>query len=225
MNQMMMEQTFECASENGAACPEGIARVFIVNEKNPAESSVCTGFLNGNNRLVTNNHCLSTQDQCGATYIAVYRNGGHEVARCRSILKTEVDGKTLNQKAIDYTILELDHTIPKIKSFPISKFSPYPGEKLTTWVIDHLNSRQSRITELGCNLSRKAKSFELQNCPIIQGNSGSPVLNEYGELVALIWGSTADETVNETTSLVDRRSLNEYGFATDLKHFRPYLIK
>ena len=225
INKMMAEQTFECASENGKSCPDGIARVFIVNEQNPAESTVCSGFLNGNNRLVTNNHCLSTMTHCEATYISIHSSNGPETARCKSIIKTDVDGKTLNQKAIDYTIIELDRKIQNAKPLPVSKMLAYQGEKLTAWVVDQLDNRQARITELNCNLSRKARSFELQNCPVISGNSGSPVLSERGEVVALIWGSTADDTVNEETSLSERRSLNEYAFATDLKHFRSFLIK
>ncbi|WPU65442.1 trypsin-like serine peptidase [Peredibacter starrii] len=225
MNKMMSEQTFECASENGSNCPDGIARLFVVNEEDPTRSSVCSGFLNGDNRLVTNNHCLSTLSQCKATYISIYSSKGLETARCKSIIHTEVDGKTLNQKAVDFTVLELDHKIQNSKPLPVAKRQAYQGEKLIAWVVDQINNRQARITELNCNLSRKAKSLELQNCPVISGNSGSPVLNEQGELSALIWGSTADETVNEETSLFERRSLNEYAFATDLKHFLKYLIK
>lgn len=224
INKMLSQQTFECASLGGA-CPEGIARVFILNEKNPDKSSVCTGFLNGNNRLVTNNHCISTLQECKSTYISLYGSKGNESLRCKSIVKTENDKKPLSQKSIDYTVLELDRSVSNISPFPLSRFSPYEGERLTSWVIDHMDRYQARITELSCTMSNRRYSLELKNCPAIHGNSGSPIVNDYGEVVAVIWGSTVDEEINEKTPLSERRSLSENGLSTELKYFRTHLKK
>lgn len=225
INQMMANQSFECASLDGSPCPDGIARVFIFNEKNPDKSSVCTGFVNGSNRLVTNNHCLSTASECNSTYVSVFYNGGHESVRCKSIIKSENDGRPNSSKIVDYTVMELDRHLKKSKPFPLSKFSPYPGERLTAWVIDHLSRTDARITELSCMMEGRTNSLELKNCPAIHGNSGAPVVNDFGEVVAVLWGSTVDEAVNGSTSLVERRILSDYALATELKYFKNYLVK
>ena len=222
INKMMNEQKFECASFRGA-CPEGIARVFILNENNPDKSSVCSGFLNGTNRLVTNNHCLSTLEDCKSTYISVYTGEGHESVRCKSIVKSENDGKPLSQKVIDYTVIELDRAVPDITPFPLSNYAPSTGEHLTAWVIDHMDAYQARITELSCSMAGRTNSLELKTCPAIQGNSGSPIVNNFGEVVAVLWGSTVDDEINEKTPLFERRNLNEYALSTELKFFKKYL--
>jgi len=63
----------------------------------------------------------------------------------------------------------------------------------------------------------------LGNCPVIHGNSGSPLVNNFDEIVGVIWGSTVDEEVDAKTDLVERRNLNDFALVTELKHFKDYL--
>lgn len=63
----------------------------------------------------------------------------------------------------------------------------------------------------------------LKNCPVIHGNSGSPMVNNYNEIVGVIWGSTVDENIDADYDLYDRRLLNDYALVTELKHFKDYL--
>ena len=65
--------------------------------------------------------------------------------------------------------------------------------------------------------------MQLMNCPVIQGNSGSPLVNSYGEIVGVVWGSTVDEEVDANFPLENRRNLNELAMVTELRHFRSYL--
>lgn len=215
-------QNFECASLDGTPCPSGLARIFIHNEKDPDDSSVCTGFLSGNNRIVTNNHCVATMAECKNTYISVYDGKSHENVRCKRIIETQVDPGALSMKGVDFTVMEIDKKV-SAKPFALSPFTPYVGETLTAWVIDHKTLNDSRITELNCLYQTLGKSMQLTNCPVIQGNSGSPLVNSYGEIVGLIWGSTVDEEVDANFPLEDRRNLNELALSTELKHFKPYL--
>lgn len=215
-------QNFECASLDGGACPSGIARIFIHNPKDPDDSSVCTGFLNGNNKIVTNNHCVATLDDCSNTYISIYNGTSHENVRCKKIIQTKVDPGALSLKGVDFTVMEIDKKVTT-KTFALSPSSPYAGDLLTAWVIDHKTLNDSRITELECQYQTLGKSMQLSNCPVIQGNSGSPLVNSYGEVVGLIWGSTVDEEVNASFPLESRRNLNELAMVTELRHFRSYL--
>ena len=220
--EQIAEQNFECASLDGTACPSGIARVFIHNPKDPDDSAVCTGFLNGNNKIVTNNHCVATVDECSNTYISIFNGTSHENVRCKRIIQTKVDPGALSLKGVDFTVMEIDKKVTA-KTFSLSPSSPYLGDLLTAWVIDHKTLNDSRITELECQYKTLSKSMQLTNCPVIQGNSGSPLVNSYGEIVGLVWGSTVDDEVDANFPLDARRNLNDLAMVTELKHFRSYL--
>lgn len=227
MNKKTLEKTlktqqFECSSLNGASCPSGIARIFIYNSADPENSGLCSGFLNGKDKVVTNNHCLATLQECKNTYISIYNGDSYENVKCESIIQTKVDPGVLSQKGVDFTVMKIDRPVT-IKTFAVSEFAPYVGENVTAWVIDHVSLSKARITELNCKYSSKSNSMILGNCPVIQGNSGSPLVNSYDEIVGVIWGSTVDETVDASTDLVDRRNLNEYALVTELRHFKDYL--
>jgi hypothetical protein len=118
--------------------------------------------------------------------------------------------------------MEIDKKVTA-KTFPLSPSSPYVGDLLTAWVIDHKTLNDSRITELECQYKTLSKSMQLTNCPVIQGNSGSPLVNSYGEIVGLVWGSTVDDEVDANFPLDARRNLNDLAMVTELKHFRSYL--
>lgn len=227
MNKKTLEKTlqtqqFECSSLSGSSCPSGIARIFIYNAADPDNSGLCSGFLNGKDKVVTNNHCLATLQECKNTYISIYNGETYENVKCESIVQTKVDPGVLSQKGVDFTVMKIDRSV-SIKTFAVSEFTPYVGESVTAWVIDHVSLSKARITELNCKYSSKSNSMILGNCPVIQGNSGSPLVNSYDEIVGVIWGSTVDEEINANTDLVDRRNLNEYALVTELKHFKDYL--
>lgn len=218
----LQKQEFECSSLEGKACPSGIARLFIYNSEDPENSALCSGFLNGNDKIVTNNHCLSTLKECKNTYISIFNGDSYENVRCDSIIETKVDPGVLNQKGVDFTVMKINRQV-NIKTFAVSQFPSYVGEHLTAWVIDHISLTKARITELNCSYRSKSNSMLLGNCPVIHGNSGSPLVNSYDEIVGVIWGSTVDEEVDAEMDLVDRRNLNEYALVTELKHFKNYL--
>lgn len=222
LEKSLKKQTFECASLHGSECPSGIARLFIYNAADPEDSSLCSGFLNGDNQIVTNNHCLSLEKECNNTYISIYNGTGYENVKCKNIVQTKVDPGALNQKGIDFTVLEIDRKV-NIKTFGISKFTPYVGERLTAWVIDHVSLTKARITELDCTYASKSNSMLLRGCPVILGNSGSPLVNNYNEIVGVIWGSTVDENVDSDYDLEARRQLPDYALVTELNHFKDYL--
>lgn len=222
LEKSITQQTFECAALNGNECPSGISRLFIYNAADPKDSALCSGFLNGDNQVVTNNHCLSTNAECKNTYISIYNGSGYENVKCKSIVESKVDPGALNQKGIDFTVMEIDRKV-NIKTFGVSKFTPYVGEHLTAWVVDHISLTKARITELNCTYTSKSNSMMLKNCPVIHGNSGSPMVNNYNEIVGVIWGSTVDENIDADYDLYDRRLLNDYALVTELKHFKDYL--
>lgn len=223
ISNLLENQSFECASLGGGQCPEGIARIFILNSSQPDKSSLCTGFLTKSNQLVTNHHCISTDVQCASTYFSVYVSGSYEAAKCKRVIGSKDDGKPLSEKAVDYSVLELDRHIRNTDVFRYSSSSARPGSELTTWVIDHIDLFKARITELRCKLKGSRNSLELENCPSISGNSGSPVLNERGHIVGVLWGSTTNDSITEATPLGDRRAREDHSYATEVRHFKNLL--
>lgn len=216
---LLENQRFECASLGGQ-CPAGISRLFILNVKEPTRSELCTGFLTATNQMVTNHHCLSTEEECKETYVSVYNGSDYEIAKCRSIEDTAEDTANLRRKSIDYTVFELDRHVRSADTFPMALRKPDAGDRLTVWVVDQVDLFTGRITELDCTLGRQEPSLELKHCPAIAGNSGSPVLNERQELVGVLWGSTTGDHVTEETPLQLRRGRNDEAYVTELRHFR-----
>jgi hypothetical protein len=214
------DQQFSCAPVNSAGpCPLGIARIFVLNAEKPVDSSLCSGFLLTPTKLMTNHHCVSSQEQCGQTLVSVFAGRASVSAKCAELLVAEDDGPDLLKKSVDFAILELDRAIELPEYFHPAKTSPLPGDSLRVWVIDHLDLLRARITELQCTFRGKEISMELRRCPAIVGNSGSPVLNERQELAGILWGTTFDERINEKTSLKLRRSLPVRSYFTEFDHF------
>ncbi len=222
LSSLLKEQSFECASLDNKDCPKGLARLFIYNPADEKDSATCSGFLNGNDRIVTNNHCVATAEECKNTYITIYNGSSYESVRCQKIIQTKVDSGPLKNKGIDYSVLEIDRKL-NIATLPIATMEAQLGENLSAWVIDHLTLYHARITELNCTYTKKGNSLQLSYCPVIQGNSGSPLVNFYGEVAGLIWGSTVSDEIDGHFPLNERRELTDYAFATEVKLFRSFL--
>lgn len=221
LERFVNELTFECESLKGDKCPEGIGRLIIYNRENPNESSLCSGFLVKDNILITNNHCVSSLKECEDTFINIYTEKEIVKARCESILYTEADNSSTKLKKIDVSVLKINRPVP-IKFLDLNKEEILPGENLHSWVVDHISGKRARITELKCEFENHSPSMRLKNCPIILGNSGSPLLDERRNVVGVLWGSTVDETIGAEFPLESRRELTDYGFATAVSYFQEF---
>lgn len=226
---VLNNQKFDCASLGGP-CPIGISRLFIVNTENPNHSSVCSGFMIGANRLVTNHHCVSTALQCKTTFIAIYTGDGYQKSRCRRIIRSEEDVSDPNDttRKIDYTLMETEGQYAG-STFPLASQLALPGDILDVWVVDHTgldespsNLLEARITEFHCEVDDQNtyQSLMAIKCPIISGNSGSPALNQNGEVVAVAWGGTAND-IDSSYPLELRRKLNDVTLFTEVNYFTP----
>jgi V8-like Glu-specific endopeptidase len=233
IEEVMDNQKLECASLGGQ-CPAGITRLLTVNRADPNSSSVCSGFMVSKNRLITNHHCVATADQCANTYLAIYNGSNYVRTRCQSIIKTEQDVQDPNDptRKIDYSIIEVADDYSG-EFFRLSGTQSSPGDIIQSWVIDHTgldsipsNLTDSRITEFSCRVMNQSErdSMVMMKCPVISGNSGSPALNNNGEVIGVIWGGSA-LSINSSYDLDLRRQLDEIALATDVIYFREFLTR
>lgn len=219
---LLENQLFTCESVTGSACPDALARLFILNERTPHLSSLCSGFLTRSNRLITNAHCVSTDEECRQTYVVIHVQGDYQLARCQNILKLYEDFKPLEAKSLDVAVIELDRHFKALKVFQRAMAPLRIGQTNSAWVIDHVNLFEARITELECSLAEKGPSYIFKNCPAIGGNSGSPLVDNRGRVTAILWGATTDETIDELFPLSSRRLIESKTYATDAYQIRSF---
>jgi hypothetical protein len=229
---VLANQFFTCAGISGAGCPEGLARLLIIDRKDPDRSGVCSGFLVSADTLVTNQHCVPSGAVCDQTYVAVYAGGGYQEARCLSLTQTlnDFDDPNDPRKVLDVAIMKITPVFTG-RNFVPAVADALPGDPVTAWVIDHTgldrsspNLLESRVTEFRCRVAPSGgwSAMIVDECPIIKGNSGSPLVDDRGEVVGIVWGGSA-HTVRSDLSLFARRRLEAIGAATPISRFRQYL--
>jgi V8-like Glu-specific endopeptidase len=230
INTILDNQLMSCAAIGGGSCPEGVARLFIIDKFNADASTVCSGFMVGPNRMVTNHHCVENTEICSNTYIAIYTSSGPVINRCAKVLESREDYSDSNEplRAVDYAVIETKE-VYNGDFFQLAEIPAEVGDRATAWVVDHTglddpkspNFFFSRITEFDCEVDDPGEraSLMLKNCPVISGNSGSPLFNLDGEILGVIWGASRADT-SSLMPLSERRSLSAFAAVTETIHFQ-----
>lgn len=140
----------------------------------------CSGFLVGDDLLVTAGHCIGNMDECRKTTFAfdyaVTRRGldpkyiaKRNVFRCQEII-----GRDLSP-TMDYAVIRLDRSTGR-KPFDVRRISqPVRGTKLT--MIGHPAGLPSKISDGGEILQVNDKI--IASVDAFGGNSGSVVINRF----------------------------------------------
>ncbi len=156
---------------------------------------VCSGFLIGDDVLVTNEHCVADQPTCLSTKIIfgfVYNNIGQtpglEQYDCQSVMAVDVP--------LDIAVLKIAQK-PGLRwgTLALADEDVLPDQKL--FVLQHPLGEAKQISEVGCAVfepvspGRSGPSDFAHLCDTLGGSSGSPVFNAAGEVAGLHhWGKT-----------------------------------
>jgi hypothetical protein len=156
---------------------------------------VCSGFLIGDDMLVTNEHCVADQTTCLSTKIIfgfVYNNIGQtpglEQYDCQSVMAVDVP--------LDIAVLKIAQK-PGLRwgTLALADEDVLPDQKL--FVLQHPLGEAKQISEVGCAVfepvspGRSGPSDFAHLCDTLGGSSGSPVFNAAGEVAGLHhWGKT-----------------------------------
>lgn len=228
---IMNNQVFECKSMDGKPCPEGLARLLIINKKKSSKSKLCSGFMMGPDVMVTNHHCISNLGDCRNTFVAIYNGASYEQNRCNSIIRlfSDIKDPADSRKVLDVAIVKLEKKYSG-RTFKPADARPGVNQTVSAWVIDHTgndqtnpNLHESRILEIKCRVSGQQdhQSLVLENCPVIQGNSGSPLLDNSGKVLGVIWGGSS--RLNSLVDIESRKRIGGIATATEISSFVDFL--
>ena len=162
-----LEQTGVCSTERFA--------------QQPAAAN-CSGFLVGENKLVTAGHCIKNALDCSESAWVFDYKVDHvqqsevvvdksDVYKCKSIIKQELDSTTKN----DMALIELERVVEDREVLKYrSEGTPSVGDPLV--VIGHPSGLPTKIAD-GASIRSVGEVFFVANLDTYGGNSGSAVFN------------------------------------------------
>lgn len=189
-----------CADREG--CPSSVAMVVLDGD----EPARCTGVLVAPDRLLTASHCLAEASRaagapCGdawALFPSVPGHAGEWVACAEVLSAATVDESTVLRP--DYAIVRLARSIERATS-PIAPEAPNPGAivQMVSVTPHPIYPRRHELRARLCQVTDSSRAERvlgpdaravgwLNGCPVLPGNSGSPLLDLEGRVRALVHG-------------------------------------
>jgi hypothetical protein len=198
----------------------------------------CTSFMIDEKHIMTNSHCLSEildSNKCSQNMVFhIKTEYGFRYNTCKRI----VSRSNLSSGAFidpDYAVIELSKKLDGIKAKSISREGVKEDEALTIESADFLADLQTnevtgvrKVSKcipktnsvLGTYLHPKssiipffASNSDSNECKIIQGNSGSPVMNSENKVVSVLFATFDKSKLPEASQLRINRNA---GLATNL---------
>lgn len=167
------------------------------------EDSKGTGFyISNDGHVMTNHHVIEDGIQITVTF----QEGD-----------TYIADVLVSDEEIDMAILQLRSVE---KDYPFLQFTSHWEEKMPVYIIgnplffNHIANRGT-VEDL-IPVSSKEKPMLMLDAPIYKGNSGSPVINEDGQVVAVVYATTRVEHDGDKKKV---------GLAIPTEYFQHHLQK
>lgn len=200
--------------------PEGVGTLLALQDGKYTERNVglCTWFLVGRNRAMTNSHCIpEALKKDKALSCEDYIQGGFQTksglrkVRCKKLLFVS----DISQAVVlnnDYALLELEKDITDTQVYILDRRGIAENEKIKILTMNHYAETTgvfSEFKEHNCvmkssDILGKISSFgasplagfkeegTAEVCKAIEGNSGSPVVDVSGRLLGILHGAIKD---------------------------------
>lgn len=150
---------------------------------------VCSGFLVAPNQLLTNHHCVATDEVCETTSVMFgYQLDASDVPvmgeqfACRRVLAQDF--------VHDFALLEL-HGEPGLTWGTLPLADGEVDDQQPLYIVQHPAGEPKQVAQVNCNADgavvdgRDSDTDLAHVCDTMGGSSGSPVLNLQHEVVAL----------------------------------------
>jgi hypothetical protein len=232
--------------------PQGLGTLLSIHNGSYFSNKItmCTWFLIDEEHALTNSHCIPEKlKEDKSTDCAEYLQGafsigaGESVTRkCEKVISFSQikENKTISNN--DYALIKLKKKVDLHRYYGFSRSGVSEDETLITHVMNHnliagvINSDFeekhciSKSSDLfGKILSSGASPLTLfGNCKTIEGNSGSPVLNQNGDTVGIVHGGIKEGfDFSESLNTKNLKSLvsSEISIVTNLRCFKIGISK
>ena len=164
--------------------------------------SASTGFLVGQDRMVTAGHVIENKTKCsGAAIVFGYHNDklvkpeivrAQDVYYCQDIVETFLEDAPLK----DHAVFLLDRPVPNRQPLPIRREGKI-SDNSTTEMIGHPMGLPIKVTGNGIMANNLSHTYFVSYLDTYGGNSGSPVFDPFTGVVegVLVEGEAGDTTI------------------------------
>jgi len=188
-------------------------------------ASQCSGFLVGENTLVTAGHCMQSQSDCDEfnwvfNFKVTDANDSAVSVDLKDVYQYKKIVKQWLEKGMDFAVIKLDRVTNR-KALKIAKADPKVGTPLV--MIGHPSGLPQKITDGGKVVALISQGF-LTSLDAFGGNSGSAVFNSItGELVGILTNGNTDYRKNAELSCVEVNKMSEAAAEEGVSSFKQFL--
>jgi len=197
--------------------------VWIVMPVGPTRARTGSGSLiDANRRLILTNFHVVGDDETGFVSFPIFQNG--KLVAERDAYRAP--GRRIPAKVVardpkrDLAVLQLEGPVPaEARAVKLAKDSPSPGQHVHSignpgasgalWVYTEGSVRQVYHNKIHSMDRDTGKAFDIDarivetQSPVNAGDSGGPVVNDKGELVAVVHGHLSDAQARSVSIFID----------------------